>query len=39
MKKLNFIKSVVFAGILGVSNPLPAEEGGWFAGCSFQRLI
>ena len=35
MKKLNFIKSVVFAGILGVSSPLLAEESGWFAGVQF----
>lgn len=31
MKKLNFIKSVIFAGILGVSSPLLAEESGWGA--------
>lgn len=35
MKKLNFIKSVIFAGILGVSSPLLAEESGWFAGVQF----
>ena len=31
-EKAKFIKSVIFAGILGVSSPLLAEESGWFAG-------